>query len=242
MHVRLRITNALLLVTSELVALAWLVRIGDRRPFALGAPVDGARLDDWRRAAPFDALAAALRAVAVAVVVWLLLVTMWSVLAACAHRAPRRLHVGHGPLGDVQRWIERMVVTGLIAGALVGPSATTASAATEPPAVTIVRDGHAGSLDALPSDTHPSDTRPPETRPSEPPPTTTGEVIVAKGDNLWEIAAREVARTRAVSRRELTDADVVRYWSVVCELNRSRLASGDVNLIEPGEVVLLPAV
>ncbi|MET0895460.1 MAG: hypothetical protein ABWY80_06390, partial [Acidimicrobiia bacterium] len=159
MHVRLRITNALLLVTSELVTLAWLVRIGDRRPFALGAPVDGARIDDWRRAAPFDALAAALRAVAVAVVVWLLLVTVWSVLAACAHRAPRRLHVGHGPLGDVQRWIERMVVTGLIAGALVGPSATTASAATEPPAVTIIRDGHAGSLGTLPSDTRPSDTR-----------------------------------------------------------------------------------
>lgn len=62
-------------------------------------------------------------------------------------------------------------------------------------------------------------------------------VEVAPGDHLWGIAARHL---RQVSGRTPTDAETARYWSLVVELNTPRLASGDPDLIRPGETVELP--
>ena len=63
--------------------------------------------------------------------------------------------------------------------------------------------------------------------------------VVAPGDSLWSIAAAHLA---AVNRRTPGVAEVARYWDDVCAANRTRLHSGDLDLIFPGEVVELPPV
>lgn len=53
-------------------------------------------------------------------------------------------------------------------------------------------------------------------------------VVVEKGDSMWTIAAAHA------------DADVGRYWRRVVDVNRQRFQ--DVDLIHPGDTVLLPPV
>lgn len=74
---------------------------------------------------------------------------------------------------------------------------------------------------------------------ASPPAPPATSVVVAPGDHLWGIAARHLEQ---VTGRVPTDAETARYWSVVVELNTPRLASGDPDLIRPGEVVELPPV
>ena len=69
---------------------------------------------------------------------------------------------------------------------------------------------------------------------------TQAEVVVVAGDNLWELAARHLASTSARARADVRDAEVAPYWARVCDVNRDHLASGDPNLVYPGERVLLP--
>jgi nucleoid-associated protein YgaU len=63
---------------------------------------------------------------------------------------------------------------------------------------------------------------------------------VAAGDSLWEIAARHLATTTGRDRRALGAPEVAAYWVRVCDAHRTRVASGDLDLIYPGEVVDLP--
>jgi nucleoid-associated protein YgaU len=65
---------------------------------------------------------------------------------------------------------------------------------------------------------------------------------VVPGDNLWEIAARHLAQATGRERAALTDGDITAYWARVCDANRDRIQSGDVNLIYAGEVIELPAL
>lgn len=55
---------------------------------------------------------------------------------------------------------------------------------------------------------------------------TTSQVVVAPGDSMWTIAA------------DHANGDVAGYWRRVVGLNRTRFAN--VDLIHPGDVVLLP--
>lgn len=64
-------------------------------------------------------------------------------------------------------------------------------------------------------------------------------VVVAAGDNLWNLAER---RLEAVLGRTPTDADTAPYWVRVVETNRQRIRSGDPDLIFPGEEIVLPPV
>jgi nucleoid-associated protein YgaU len=64
-------------------------------------------------------------------------------------------------------------------------------------------------------------------------------VVVRPGDHLWKISER---RLDEVLSRDPTDADVSPYWREVIEANRSRLRSGDPDLIYPGEQVEMPPV
>ena len=77
---------------------------------------------------------------------------------------------------------------------------------------------------------------PPATAP--PPPATTYTVV--SGDSLWSIAAAQVAPRNGQTAASVSAADVTPYWQTVCDANRSALRSGDVNLIYPGEQILLP--
>jgi hypothetical protein len=67
-------------------------------------------------------------------------------------------------------------------------------------------------------------------------------LVVAPGDNLWVLAARQLAVATGRDPRSVPDAEVAPYWVRVCDLNRDRLASGDPNLVYPGEQVVLPPV
>jgi hypothetical protein len=65
---------------------------------------------------------------------------------------------------------------------------------------------------------------------------------VMSGDNFWEIAARHLAEATGRERAALTDGEITSYWVRVCDENRNRIQSGDVNVIYTGEVVELPAI
>jgi hypothetical protein len=61
---------------------------------------------------------------------------------------------------------------------------------------------------------------------------------VERGDHLWSIAAEHLAAI--TGQADPSAADIGPYWWRVVELNRSRLRSGNPNLVYPGEVVELP--
>ena len=64
----------------------------------------------------------------------------------------------------------------------------------------------------------------------------------AAGDSLWTIAATQLAQVTGRPAASLTTVEVTDYWERLCDLNRPRLRSGDVNLIYPGEAIVLPPV
>jgi hypothetical protein len=74
-----------------------------------------------------------------------------------------------------------------------------------------------------------------------PPPDPTSHAAVA-GDDLWSIAAAQLAQVTGHPVASLSSSDVAAYWQRVCDANRSRLQSGDINLIFPGEQIVLPPV
>jgi hypothetical protein len=63
---------------------------------------------------------------------------------------------------------------------------------------------------------------------------------VTRGENLWSIAAGQVATATGKPPTDLAPDDVAPYWLRVVEVNRPRLHSGNPNLVHPGEVVELP--
>lgn len=63
------------------------------------------------------------------------------------------------------------------------------------------------------------------------------EVTVRTGDHLWGLS--ESRLSQAIGRMPL-DHEVAPYWREVVEINRERIRSGNPDLIQPGEVVILP--
>jgi nucleoid-associated protein YgaU len=57
---------------------------------------------------------------------------------------------------------------------------------------------------------------------------------VQPGDSLWALAARGVGAARSDDRR------IGPYWVQVVAENRERVASGDPDLIRPGEAIVMP--
>jgi hypothetical protein len=139
--------------------------------------------------------------------------------------------------------------------------------ASDPPSVSLVRNGR--GIAELPPDTTVPGRRPEdlEVPVSAPPPTTLAVtpvstpsrgapvapvvpvapsnsevVVVVEGDNLWTIAAARLARASGRAPGDVPAAEIAPYWERVCNANRARLASGDPDLVFPGEPVLLPAL
>lgn len=78
------------------------------------------------------------------------------------------------------------------------------------------------------------------TPPAAAPPEGVTHVVVA-GDSLWTIATTAMASASGRAPTDLAPSDITPYWQRLCDLNRPRLRSRDVNLIFPGEVVALPS-
>ncbi len=240
------------LLAAESAAVVAVHRLGARAPFDL--PLT--ELEPWLRAAPADALAAALRLAALAVAWWLLAATALYA-GACV--------VGGGGNGRVARTVrelsarvtprairvavDRALVTSIAVGAFLVPAGARAVAADDPtPRVIVdVRDGRdPGSITSLPAETPGvSPVAPPPLSAPLPPSAVVGTVqivVVVEGDNLWSLSADAVARATGRPRGALDDDEIAPYWVTVCDANRPTLRSGDVNLIYPGEVVVLPPV
>jgi nucleoid-associated protein YgaU len=77
--------------------------------------------------------------------------------------------------------------------------------------------------------------------PAQPAPETRVQAshVVVAGENLWTIARDHLAKARG-GADEPTTREVAAYWLRVVEANRSRLRSGDPDLIYPGERIVLP--
>ncbi len=248
-------------IAAEGLAVVAVQRLGDRAPFDL--PFD--HLDAWLEAAPEDALAAGLRAVALLCTWWLLLVTL-AYVGASVTRVPAALRACEWLTpSTIRRTVDRALAASIVVGTVSTPLGASAVAGTSdppprsapPPSVIVdVRDGR--SLDALPTESAP----PPEPTTVDPAvaptvsstadaaivlpddrdqplvaPTT---VVVEPGDNLWDLSAAALARATGRERAALGGDEIARYWNVVCNANRATVASGDVNLIYPGEVLVLP--
>ena len=72
----------------------------------------------------------------------------------------------------------------------------------------------------------------------EPPPEGTKETsreMVVQGDSIWTMAEANMPG-------EPTNQEVAEYADLVADTNRDRLRSGDPDLIEPGETIILPPV
>jgi nucleoid-associated protein YgaU len=88
----------------------------------------------------------------------------------------------------------------------------------------------------VPAQAGPRPARAPLPPPGGPP----DQHVVVPGDNLWTIAATHVGLAAERDPATLGDAEVASYWTRVIAENRTRLRSGDPDLILPGEVVQLP--
>jgi hypothetical protein len=241
------------LLAAESIAVVAVHRLGTRAPFDL--PLT--ELDPWLRATPLDAVAAALRFAALGVVWWLFAATALYIAASAAgRRGNGRVARTAGTLSAritpraIRVAVDRALATSLTVGALLVPAGARAVAADDPsPRVTVdVRDGRGeDSITSLPTEPAERDRPPPVTSGASPPPLPPTSdkpepsfVVVAPGDNLWSLSADALARATGRAYRELTDDEIARYWIAVCNANRATLRSGDLDLVYPGEVVLLP--
>jgi hypothetical protein len=244
----MRLLRLLALLAAEAAAVLAVHRLGARPPFDL--PLDD--VDPWVRAAPTDALLAALRFVTLGAAAWLFAVT-------AAYALARGLGIG-SVLGVVERatphLIRRVVDHAVAASIVVGALAAPVHAAAQPsPVVVDVRNGRqhpGGSLTSLPPDSRrTSDTpvraaAPGVTAPPIPlrlpgaPPGAPTSVVVEAGDNLWTIAADALARATDRDRAAIDDAEIASYWRAVCDANAATVRSGSLDVIVPGEVIALP--
>jgi hypothetical protein len=244
-----------LLLAAESAAVVAVHRLGARAPFDL--PLTA--LEPWLRATPVDALAAALRLAALGVVWWLFAATaLYTAVGVAGRRGDGRVARAAGALGAritpraIRVAVDRALATSLTVGALLVPAGARAVAADNPsPRVIVdVRDGRGdGSITSLPTEPTEPGPAPPLTTGTSPPPQPASSdtpelslVVVAPGDNLWSLSADALARATGRAHAALADDEIARYWIAVCNANRATLRSGDVNLIHPGEVVLLPPV
>ena len=161
----------------------------------------------------------------------------------------------------MRRVVDGAVVLSLATASITGP---TVSAIADEPVPVIVHADESGrpmppgtsdstpnGRDAEPLPDPPSPASAPAWTPTpagpidiaaSPAPTSTARptsVEVEPGDHLWSIAERHLTQLGTESP---SVAAVTRYWIEVIETNRASLASGNPDLIYPGEIVMLPAI
>jgi nucleoid-associated protein YgaU len=181
------------------------------------------------------------RVVVLALVGWMVLTTALALLA----RIVDVLLGTSACVAAVSHVVPRFIVVMVVAAI-----ATTAPALAQPrpPVAPVgpVRDGRAPTTTVSPPSTVPPvPTSVPESPPVVPPPATVpqpaplpsprlstpGRHVVVAGESLWSIARDQVGSD---------DAALLPYWRALCDANRATLRSGDVNVIYPGETVVLP--
>lgn len=244
------------LVALEVAAIPLLRGSGDGAP----AGIDWRHLGRWATdTAPEDAVVAVVRLLGMGLAAWLLASTVLYLLARLT-RVPALVRgASWATIPAVRRIVDAAVAASVFGGAVLGPLPAGAQVVSPPPIVvelnttTTSAAGHryvpapAGDrIAAAPTTTSPpAATTPAATAttvlsaPAAPTPDPAGHVhTVVAGDNLWTIAAAELSRQSG----RTAEADIRDYWLQIIDANRSRLLSGDPNLIYPGESILCPPV
>ena len=210
-----------------------------------GSPDDPLRWSDplgWLRTTTAEnALIEVGRVVILVLVGWMVLATLLALVARTIDRVLGTTVCVAGISHVVPAFLVAMVVAAI---------ATTAPvlAQPRPPVAPVgpVRDGRAATTAApLPTPAPVPTTTPSTTPPITPPiapvapspapvaapgPGATTHVVVA-GESLWSIARDRVGADAAA---------LVPYWRALCDANRAALPSRDVNVIHPGDTVVLP--
>jgi nucleoid-associated protein YgaU len=170
-----------------------------------------------------------------------LVVVGWMVCATALAIAARVLDVVSGTrrcFAVVSRVIPSFIVT-MVAAAIVTTAPVLAQPRSPVAPLGPVRDGRAPTTAVTvpsPAPAAPAPVAPPVAAPPAitlPPSAAAAPSVhvVIAGESMWSIA-----RDRAG-----TDAPALeRYWRALCDANRAALPSRDVNLIHPGETVVLP--
>jgi nucleoid-associated protein YgaU len=228
------------LVGAEALAVVALVRLGRVPGFTPPTHDVGA----WVRTAPTEVLVAVTgRFVALTLATWILVSTLLSL-------ARRLLPLIHAVSAldlatprQVRRLLDRMVVIGLGASLTIGSvrpaGATTPSSRVggARPAIASVDQPvvRAPIAPIAPSRSVPARSQAPPARAaprSHASPSSSTNVVVAAGDNLWLIAGRAVGSDRPSA--------IAPYWRALIAANLASLRSGNPNLIFPGERIVLP--
>jgi hypothetical protein len=245
-----------MLVSGLAFAVAALIVAGTRPPVA-GTPWVHGFVRWFSAATPVDAVVVVTHRVALLVATWLLATTVLH-LAAALSRVPALVRAtAWAAIPGARRAVAAVVVT---AGVLVPTAAraATGDAAAGTTAPAVVRDGRAARTTSTEASTPPSiaptapstgptassvgPVAPPVTSPvtlpgaAGVPPT----VVVREGDSLWSIAAQVVASEEGRPGEEVPGADVAGRWVAIEDANITRLRSGDLSLIYPGEEVVVP--
>jgi hypothetical protein len=233
-------------VLLEVATVLVLIGLG-RRP-ELAVPLG--HLGEWlRHGDPATVVVALLRWVALLGAGWLLASTLLY-LAASISRVPAAVRaVRWSTVPAVRRAIDAACAVSVATSVVLAPSMAGAARASDPPGVSVVRDGRGqgGRITQLPPETTraappPASPAPPAPAPQPVAPGDVVEVVVGPGDNLWALAAAHLGSATGRDAAAIGDDEVAAYWLRVCEANRERLASGDPNLVFPGERVVLPPV
>lgn len=198
-------------------------------------PVHWHDLSGWlRNASPETVVAEAGRLLLIGVAGWLAVITAVAWLACIAGTFDAVTRIT--PRG-VRRLLEGAFAASLVAGALA-PATASASDRPQYMPVAAVRDGRSAAepavLTLIPDPPSPVVTVPePASEPTSPAvesPAAAGTVhVVQRGESLWSIAHDASAGT-----------PVDHYWRTLCDANRAALPSGDLNLLYPGDRVVLP--
>ena len=221
-------------------------------------------------APPIDAVALVAHRVALVLTAWLTAVTVAHLLSALAGRPRARRVSARFTPHAVRRLVAAAVVTaGTVtatgpwapAGAEPRSGAVPGVGGGDPPVVT-VRDGRAppDATTAFGTPAPPTTVAVAPAAPAGPvgrspvTPTTvvagiagagdTGgnvtHVTVAPGDSLWTLTRDAIARETGRDPHTIGGDELASRWVRVCEVNRDRLRSGDVNVLAPGEDVVIP--
>ena len=174
-----------------------------------------------------DALIEVGRVLVLALVAWMLLATALAIAARVADR-----------ICGTTRWfgaVSRVVpgfVTAMVAAAIVTTAPVLAQSRTPVAPAGPVRDGRAPTTVITVPQSPPLPTTSPAPASAAMPSGSPSTVhLVVAGESLWSIA------------RDLVGADPTAlddYWRALCDANRASLPSGDVNLIHPGDEIVLP--
>lgn len=243
------------LLAFEGFAICTLHRLGSRPGFGvrwIDLPAPTTRLD--------EAVASGLRYLTLLLAYWLLVSTVLYVGARLTDLQAALPAVRRATLPVVRRLVDGTLAVSLTAGTLVTP--TQALAQSIPPPVEQTYIPTPAGVPADPVADEQTTMPPGASLPATPPPAVSPttdpfdhDAVVALpadllfdrsesyaveiGDSLWSIAEH---RLRQTTSTQPSDAATATYWVELIAANRSRLISGDPDLIYPGELLVLPPV